>query len=100
RSVESVDAEAGGDTEVAPAAPGGDQVAPRVDGRSDVNASRERTVRAGSRRNGMGDEGVPDERRRDQVDEISGPAALAAHRHHSAARDARWPDGEPRGRCG
>ena len=44
----------------------------------------------------MGDEGIADERRRDQVDEISRPTARAADCHHSTARDALGLDGEPR----
>src|SRR5207244_3638698 len=77
--VESVDAESGRDAEVSTAAAGGDQVPPAADGHSDVDASRKRAVRAGSRRNGMGDEGVADEPRRAAEDELSGPTAQAAH---------------------
>src|SRR2546428_2069634 len=98
--VESVDAESGRDAEVSTAAAGGDQVPPAADGHSDVDASRKRAVRAGSRRNGMGDEGVADERWRDQVDEISGPTAPAGDCHHATARDAFRLDAEPRRRSG
>ena len=55
---------------------------------------------ASSSRNGMGDERVPDERRRDQVDDVAGPAASAADRHRSATRDAPRMHAEPRRRCG
>ena len=44
----------------------------------------------------MRDEGIADERRRDQVDEVSGPTAPAADCHHPAERDAFRLDGEPR----
>lgn len=46
----------------------------------------------------MGDEGMADERRRDQVNEVSGPTAPAADCHHPAERDAFRLDGEPRSR--
>jgi hypothetical protein len=48
----------------------------------------------------MGDEGMPDERRGDQIDEIAGPAACSADRHRAATRDAYRMDAESRCRCG
>jgi hypothetical protein len=65
-----------------------------------VDASRKRAVGAGSGRDGMGYEGVPDEGRGDQIDEIAGPAACSADRHCAATRDACRMDAESRRRCG
>src|SRR5712692_3426867 len=96
----SVHAEARGDPEVSAAAAGGDQKAPGTDGGSYADASRKRTVRTGSRRDRMCDERMPDERRRDQIDEVTGPAARPTDRHRAAARNACWLDFEPRCRCG
>ena len=97
---DSVHAEARRDAEIAPAASRGDQVATAPDGRPYVDGARKRAVGAGSGRDGMGHEGMPDEGRRDQIDEIAGPAACSAHRHCAATRDACRVDAEPRSRCG
>jgi len=48
----------------------------------------------------MGDEGMPDERRRNQIDDVAGSAAPTADGHRSTARDAYWMDTEPRRGCG
>jgi hypothetical protein len=95
----SVDPEARGDPQISAAASGRYQIAPGAYGRPYVDASRERTVRTSSCRNGMVDEGMSDERRGDQVDDIAGPAARAADRHGTAARDACRMDVEARRRC-
>ena len=47
----------------------------------------------------MGHEGMPDERRGDQIDKIASPAACSAHRHRAATRDACRMDAESRRRC-
>src|SRR4051812_13720267 len=47
----------------------------------------------------MWDEGVPDERGGDQVDEIASPAACAANPHDAATRDAYRMHAEPRRCC-
>jgi hypothetical protein len=65
-----------------------------------VDASRKRAVGAGSGCDGMGHEGMPDEGRGDQIDEIAGPAACSADRHYAATRDACRMDAEARRRCG
>ena len=65
-----------------------------------MDASRKRAVGAGSGRDGMRYEGMPDEGRGDQIDEVAGPAACSAHRHCSATRDVCRVDAESRCRCG
>ena len=65
-----------------------------------MDDSPKRAVGAGSGRNGMGHEGMPDEWRGDQIDEVAGTAACSAHRHRAATRDACGMDAESRRRCG
>jgi hypothetical protein len=97
---ESVHAETRGDPEVSTAATGSDQVVTGMDRRSYPDAPRKCTVRAGSRCYGVRDKGVAHERRRDQIDHISRPAARAAHRHRATAGNACRMDAEPRSRRG
>jgi hypothetical protein len=92
----SVHAKACGDPEIPSAAARGDQVPPRVDIPANAHVPREGAVRACSGRDRMLDEGIPDERRRDQVDDIAGQAASAADGHRSTAGHARGLDAELR----